>query len=137
MILCGFVIYPVDFHEERGLKTAGKLLVSKVTKLRQNFDLILLRLINKKCVFEVDCEVEEFETLMHDSWIYYAKNRAVFRRLHRPISRGKENRMNQLAHDMSQVTGHWERENPSERVAVGFNCFWLAEKVAQEFFNQS
>ena len=47
MILCGFVIYPVDFHEERGLKRAGKLLVSKVTKLRQNFDLILLRLINK------------------------------------------------------------------------------------------
>ena len=67
MILCGFVIYPVDFHEEQGLKRAGKLLVSKVTKLRQNFDLILLRLINKKCVFEVDCEVEEFETLMHDS----------------------------------------------------------------------
>ena len=47
MILCGFVIYPVDFHEERGLKRAGKLLVSTVTKLRQNFDLILLRLINK------------------------------------------------------------------------------------------
>ena len=41
------VCYPVDFHEERGLKRAGKLLVSKVTKLRQNFDLILLRLINK------------------------------------------------------------------------------------------
>ena len=72
MILCGFVIYSVDFHEEpasrrRVKKRAGKLLVSKVTKLRQNFDLILLRLINKNCVFEVDCEVEEFETLMHDS----------------------------------------------------------------------
>lgn len=67
MILCGFVIYPVDFHEERGKKKGWKFLVSKVTKLRQNFDLILLRLINKNCVFEVDCEVEEFETLMYDS----------------------------------------------------------------------
>lgn len=53
--------------KSRAKKGAGKLLVSKVTKLRQNFDLILLRLINKNCVFEVDCEVEEFETLMHDS----------------------------------------------------------------------
>lgn len=127
--------------KSRAKKGAGKLLVSKVTKLRQNFDLILLRLINKNCVFEVDCEVEEFETLMHDSWSYYAKNRAVFRRLHWPINRGKENRINQLARDMSQVTGHWERESTSERVAVSFtelfNCFWLAEKVAQEFFNQS
>ena len=106
--------------KSRAKKGAGKLLVSKVTKLRQNFDLILLRLINKNCVFEVDCEVEEFETLMHDSWSYYAKNRAVFRRLHWPINRGKENRINQLAHDMSQVTGHWERESTSERVAVSF-----------------
>ena len=79
MILCGFVIYPVDFHEEPASrrrvkkKRAGKLLISKVTKLHQNFDLILLRLINKNCVFEVECEVEEFETLMKESWSYYAK----------------------------------------------------------------
>ena len=33
--------------KSRAKKGAGKLLVSKVTKLRQNFDLILLRLINK------------------------------------------------------------------------------------------
>ena len=125
--------------KSRAKKGAGKLLVSKVTKLRQNFDLILLRLINKKCVFEVDCEVEEFETLMHDSWSYYAKNRAVFRRLHWPINRGKENRINQLARDMSQVTGHCEKAqaNESPLALLSFNCFWLAEKVAQEFFNQS
>ena len=50
--------------DARVKKRAGKLLVSKATKLHQNFDLILLTLINKTCVFEVDCEVEEFETLM-------------------------------------------------------------------------
>ena len=33
--------------KSRAKKGAGKLLVSKVTKLRQNFDLISLRLINK------------------------------------------------------------------------------------------
>ena len=33
--------------KSRAKKGAGKLLVSKVTKLRENFDLILLRLINK------------------------------------------------------------------------------------------
>ena len=46
MMLCGFVIYPVDSHEEparrrRVEKRAGKRLVSKVTKLHENFDLVL------------------------------------------------------------------------------------------------
>ena len=65
MILCGFVIYSVDFYEKpasrRRVKIKGlenfwsrRLLNNVITLII----LILLRLINKNCAFEVDCEVE-------------------------------------------------------------------------------